>query len=326
MSFFGFDLERLKRWMGLRSWYLKAVLPLTYPLILNIEPTNRCNLACTFCPRAISGRPHADLPWPLFETIAAELGRVGPILRVFLQKDGEPLLHPRIVDMVARLRTVRAARTISIITNGTLLDEALFLRLAEAGLTDVIVSLDAVERSEYRALKGADRFDLVEQNVRTAVALKRQRGLNTPSIKVRMVARQGHEHQVELFRQRWQGQADAVDITPYHTWMGAVRDERCYSGGERYPCALLWYTGVINADGRVSPCCIDYAERGTFARVGPDGFGPIWRGHALERLRRLHVEGRYHDTPVCGPCEYWQIKENLGSWLRRKYRVSAPRA
>lgn len=318
------DLDPFKRWMWLRALYLKWVLPLRFPLILNIEPTNRCNLACSFCPRAISRRPLADLDWSLFEILVEELRREGPILKVFLQKDGEPLVHPRIAEMVRRLAEVRAARRIGIITNGTLLSEDLFTALAEAGLHDLIVSIDAVDPGEYRTLKGVDLYPRVVENVERAIACKRRHGWRFPEIKARMVARRGREDEVAAFRKRWTGKADFVDITPFHTWLGAVPDQRCYGGSARYPCALLWYTGVINADGQASPCCIDYHLQGGLGRVGPGGFAEIWNGPALQRLRRRHVRGEYDRTAICGPCEYWLIKEDLGPWLRRRYGIPEP--
>jgi len=316
------DLDLFKRWMWLRTLYLKWRLPVRYPLILNIEPTNRCNLACAMCPRSISGRPVVDMEWGLFERIVGELKREGPILKVFLQKDGEPLLHPKIANMVESLVDARAAKSISIITNGTLLSEDMFADLAAAGLDDLIVSIDAVEPAGYEKLKGANAYERVVANVDRAIAMKREHNLKKPLIKARMVERRGHAADVEAFRRRWAGKADMVDITPYHTWIGAVGDERCYGRDGRYPCSLLWYTGIVNSDGQVSPCCIDYECRGSLGRVGEGGFKEIWNGKALHELRMKHLKGEFGETAICGNCEYWLIKEDIGAWLRRIYRIS----
>lgn len=316
------DLDRFKRLIWLRRLYLKTVLPLDFPIIMNIEPTNRCNLACTMCPRAESGRPLADLEWGVFERLCDELAVEGPIRRVFLQKDGEPLLHPRLAEMVERLKVKRAANSVAIITNGTLLTSRRFEALAAAGLDDLIISLDAVDPTAYASLKGADRYAEVVGNIEAALAIKRSKGWRKPLIKARMVDRAGHAAEVEAFRRRWEGVADAVDITPYHTWIGAVDDCRTYTVRDRYPCSLLWYTGIVNADGTVSPCCIDYSCRGVLGRLGEGGFKAIWNGAALNRLRRQHLLRRYGETAICGPCDYWLIKEDLGAWLRRKHRLS----
>jgi len=273
------------------------------------------------CPRSFSRRPVKDLDWPLFEKICDEVGKHGPILKVFLQKDGEPLLHPRITEMVAKLRQVNAAKTIGIITNGTLLTENLFRKLAQAGLHDLIVSIDAVNSQDYLSLKGVDRFEQVVQNTRTAIEIKRKNGWKFPQIKARLVARKGREWEVEQFKNEWEKHADMVDITPYHTWMGAVDDQRTYYSSQRYACSLLWYTGVINSDGKVSPCCIDFDQKGVLGEVETHGFSAIWNGKEFDRLRKLHLLENYSETKICGPCEYWMIKENIHRWLKRKYRI-----
>lgn len=314
------DLDRIKRSMWLRELYLKLVLPLSYPLILNIEPTNRCNLSCGFCPRKISRRPETDLDWSLFLSLVAELNREGPILRIFLQKDGEPLLYPRISEMVEILYKAKAAKSIGIITNGTLLTGEKFLELAAAGLDDLIVSIDAVDAEEYRRIKGANLYNSVVKNVIGAMTIKKSLGLKKPLIKARMVERKGQSEKVAEFTNFWKDKCDMVDITPFHTWMGAIEDQRCYNSTERFPCSLLWYTGVINSDGMVSPCCVDYNCDGSLGRLEKDGFKPIWNGPVLQELRNAHLKGRYSDTKICGSCEYWQIKENIGRWLKRKFR------
>lgn len=319
------DLDRFKRWMGLRTLYLKCTLPQKFPAIMNIEPTNRCNLSCQMCPRPVSHRPMSDLDWSLFESLADEMAHHGPILKVFLQKDGEPLMYPRLAEAVAKLREKRSARAVEIITNGTLLTVDRFRDLARAGLDTLIVSIDAVDPETYRTLKGRDTFETVVSQVERCIEEKKRLGGKAPAIKARLVSRRGHEHEVERFTAYWKGKADAVDITPYHTWIGAVKDERSYETRPRYPCSLLWYTGIVNADGQVSPCCIDYDCRGVVGRIGAGGFGAIWNGPEMNALRRRHLLGEYDNTAICGPCEYWLIKEDLGSWLRHKYRVAPDR-
>jgi len=56
--------------------------------------------------------------------------------------------------------------------------------------------------------------------------------------------------------------------------------------------------------------------------VGEGGFKEIWNGKALHDLRMKHLRGEYGKTAICGNCEYWLIKEDIGAWLRRIYRVS----
>ncbi|MBF0406799.1 MAG: radical SAM protein [Candidatus Riflebacteria bacterium] len=319
---FDIDLDKFKRSLGLRELFLKTILPLKYPIILNIEPTNRCNLSCTFCPRKISKRKLADIQWIDFEKIAQEAADNGPIYKIFLQKDGEPLLHPKIVEMVQCLKSLNSARNVTIISNGTLLNGDLFTSLAKAGLNDIIISVDAVDARSYSELKGRDCYHTVKKNLEEAARIKNISGFKGPRIKARMVERKGHEIEKEVFSQIWSGIADSVDITPFHTWMNSVEDQRTYTSSiERYPCSLLWYTGIINADLSVSPCCIDYNCAGVIGSLEHSNFYSVWNGREFNNLRRNHLFSEYSNTRICGSCQYWLIKENLGKWFRRKYRI-----
>lgn len=85
------------------------------PLLVNIEPTHRCNLNCVFCDKA-------DPKSPQMETLAAlhlidELAAMGTLSVCF--DGGEPLMHPGIEQMVRRAKAL--GLRVSMSTNGMLL-------------------------------------------------------------------------------------------------------------------------------------------------------------------------------------------------------------
>lgn len=145
----GFDMLRLIRRGG--------------PAICNVAVTNSCNAKCDFCNFALGKVSRADLRW-----IAAD--RFGSALDILHQRDiryisffgGEPLLHPRLADMI----TMARARGMSpaVITNGWLLPACLD-RLAEAGLKTVYVSIDAPQMADHEANRGLKR---VGERIRSA--------------------------------------------------------------------------------------------------------------------------------------------------------------
>ena len=62
------------------------------------------------------------------------------------------------------------------------------------------------------------------------------------------------KEEINLFREKWQGVADEVQVTGVHSWSGEINglevtDEQSV---ERYPCALLWYMLAINSNGKVA--------------------------------------------------------------------------
>lgn len=106
------------------------------PLLVNIEPTHRCNLACSFCDKA-----RGDGPQMAIGDAAAlldSLARAGTASVCF--DGGEPLTHPGIGALVRRARG--HGMRVAISTNGTLI--ARRLRDLE-GVNVLKVSLDGSE-------------------------------------------------------------------------------------------------------------------------------------------------------------------------------------
>ena len=76
-----------------------------------------------------------------------DLRSFSPTPTVFFGGFGEPLSHPDIVDMVARVKALGAP--VELITNGTLLTQEMSGRLIEAGLDVLWVSLDGATPESY---------------------------------------------------------------------------------------------------------------------------------------------------------------------------------
>ncbi len=141
------------------------------PLVVQVQPTWSCNLRCASC-RYWQGPPSESYELTTDEHLAlldqlAELGAA----RVWFV-DGEPLLRQDLPELVGW--AVKRGLDTAIITNGTLLNEALTGALVDAGLRTVMVSLDgpAPVHDRVRGMKGA--FALALQGVRHAVARRRR--------------------------------------------------------------------------------------------------------------------------------------------------------
>ncbi|WP_368040923.1 radical SAM protein [Acetobacter estunensis] len=125
------------------------------PAALDVSVTDYCNADCDFCGFAKSrmkGKPRHFID-------ADEFIRALPILSrrhiSFVDfQGGEPLLHPRIVDMVAAVR--RHDMKTNLITNGWSLPERA-CELADAGLKALFISIDSDDialHEKNRGLRG----------------------------------------------------------------------------------------------------------------------------------------------------------------------------
>lgn len=151
-----------------------------HPSILHMQVTERCNLACPGCYLADRKGPFAD-PGEIDGRVFAPMASLG--VRFVTITGGEPLLHPELPTICA----AAAGRfdEVQVVCNGVLLTPEMFLRLRDAGVTSVRVSLDGATAEMHDALRGrAGTFDALCANLRGIAALpaSSRRGVETGAI------------------------------------------------------------------------------------------------------------------------------------------------
>jgi MoaA/NifB/PqqE/SkfB family radical SAM enzyme len=133
--------------------FARAMASKHHPILAQIVPIRRCNLACAYCNEfdAVSA------PVPLGEMLRridllADLGTT-----IITISGGEPMLHPDLDEIIRRIRLRGAIATL--ITNGYLLTVERIQRLNRAGLDYMQISIDNVNPDETskKSLKVLDR-------------------------------------------------------------------------------------------------------------------------------------------------------------------------
>jgi cyclic pyranopterin phosphate synthase len=128
---------------------------------LRVSITDRCNLRCIYCtPLAgVTKLEHQDIL--LYEEflhliqVALEIG----ISKVRLT-GGEPLVRKGIIDFCRRLAGLPGLQSLSLTTNGVLLEE--FAKdLYAAGIRRVNISLDTLQRQKFMQITRLDEFDRI---------------------------------------------------------------------------------------------------------------------------------------------------------------------
>src|SRR5258708_66367 len=131
--------HRLTRVVAKAAW---AILDKGHPILAQIVPMRRCNLACAYC----NEYDTTSQPVPLASMLAwldklADLGTA-----MITVSGGEPLMHPELDVMIAHMR--RRGMVASLITNGYYLSPERIRRLNAAGLDYLQISIDNVEPDE----------------------------------------------------------------------------------------------------------------------------------------------------------------------------------
>src|SRR4030043_468838 len=133
---------------------IKGDIAYSGPFYVTVDITRRCNLQC------IGWRFHSpisnkspfeddtvlDIPFDLYKKLCDDLKTMGTNT-IHLTGEGEPLLHPRIFDMISAAKGV--GLHVILFTNGTLLDETRVQSLLDACPDTLRVSLWASSPEEY---------------------------------------------------------------------------------------------------------------------------------------------------------------------------------
>jgi MoaA/NifB/PqqE/SkfB family radical SAM enzyme len=140
---------------------VKGVLSTDHPVLAHIIPIRRCNLTCAYCNEYDDFSP----PVPL-DVMRRRLDRLAELRTTIITlSGGEPLLHPGLDDIIARIRSHGIMA--GMITNGYLLTADRIRRLNQAGLEHMQISIDNVQPDDVskKSLKVLDRkLELLSEN------------------------------------------------------------------------------------------------------------------------------------------------------------------
>ena len=146
---------------------------------VQVEVTTRCQARCRYCPRSVwrDRLIEGDLNPEILDRTLVRLPR-GTL--VHLQGWGEPLLYPGLAGLVRKVRDAGCVPTTT--TNAVALDPDTALRLAEAGLEILGISMtgvDAEHNDRWRC--GTEAVRILETAESVANSLMR-RGLPGPRL------------------------------------------------------------------------------------------------------------------------------------------------
>lgn len=284
-----------------------------FPRYLMYDVNNLCNARCSFCPQSALARSDDFAPqqieWAHFEKTIEEAAAY-PVELVRFTGDGEPLLHPRMTDMVARARAL-GMRKINLTTNGSLLRDRRLEKLLESPPHVLDVSLDAFTAETYARYRIGLDFETTMRNVHEFLRL---RDPARTRVVVSMIHHPELDEEVEAFRRYWQPRADFVAIRRLHSNLGAV-DVPQAPPPPRWPCTHLWQRLVVDFRGHIRFCPIDWRDESFVARVEDMTLREAWHGVMLRTLRRRHLAADYAGCGVCEKCVDWANTPWSEGWV-----------
>ena len=309
---------------------LQDVIPLSTPFVVFVDPASACNFACRFCPTGHrelideTGRYQGVMKMDLFRKVVDDLCEFEQPLKVLrLYKDGEPFLNKHLADMVRLAKASGRVGYVDTTTNGSLMTPARPGPVLEAGLDKINVSVDGMNREQYREFTGYDfDFDAFVGNVKWLYANK-----GACEVVVKIPGDLITEAQRGQFLDTFGDHCDRIFIENFAPcWpefdVEAHTGVKITQGIHQQPvtptdtCPYVFYSISVNSDGLVSACFLDWGRKLVAGDVRRASLKSIWHGDALNALRRQHLEGRRGENPVCSRCGQLThcLPDNIDAW------------
>ena len=320
---------------------LAESVPLSAPFTLYVEPTNKCNFSCSFCPESLdnffelSGGRHT-LSLAEFERIVSQLMDFKVRLKVLnFYMMGEPLINRALPDMIRVARASDVAERIIVTSNGSLLRGTVAKRLVEYPPDFLRISIyGATESAHSKTTKASIGLDVIKANL---AAFMTDRGArNLPYIYVKMID-QGPAANSQ-FLDSFSQLSDEIEIEPAMDWDSSVNVnfsglssdallQTEYFSNRKEVCPSPFYTLVIHADLSVSVCCVDWSKKTTVGSLHEQTLQEIWTGEQLRNFQRLHLGRRAGENDACRNCKFIHtFPDNLDALSLREYDVRVSRA
>ena len=293
-----------------------------FPLHLDIETTNLCNLRCIMCPRtryldrgdrrwSPKGLGHMDQD--LYRSIIDQ-GAAGGAYSVKLNLLGEPLLHPEVVDQVAYAHG--HGLFVMMNTNAMLLDEDMSARLLEAGLDDIFFSIDSPDKQTFEKIRVGARFETVLENMAGFVRIKDRLGKDHVQTRASMVIDvlgRTTETQIQDFRRLMSLMGiEEVGFGPADDHLKDRTEENLALKGD-FVCEQIYQRVFITWDGVITPCCGHYEREYVIGTALETSLKEAWLGRRYGRLRQAHEAGRFQTIPICRRCSVPYLARRAGA-------------
>lgn len=280
---------------------------------LYIEVTTACNLNCHTCIRHSWVSPNAFMSMDIFHRIMDSLPGLPQLERVVFTSFGEPLVHPKIFDMIAAIRDYGLEVTLG--SNGILLSEKVARKLVDLGVDLLMVSIDGVKPEVYEDVRDT-QLDNVLHNLKRFNQIKEEAGTRKPTLGIEFVALKKNKDDLlditDLATEINASQIIVTNVLPYseemnaeklygyepveplktsrwpaksNSWgrWGVIELPRMHFGSEQR-CRFVHNNSiVVGWDGEVAPC---YALSHSYEYYAIDGVKKAVQRHSFGDIKK----------------------------------------
>lgn len=246
------------------SFLTKKAIVWGQPIVFSIEPSAVCQLSC---PECICGqgkliRNCSFIDVSAFEKMINQIKRKSSILNLFFQ--GEPFLHPQIIDLIKIIKNAGLVTVIS--SNAQMIDEKMAINIVLSGLDMLIVSMDGASQDTYEKYRKLGDFNKLQTAMSALNDSKIQLNSNISLIAQCLVTKDT-EPEIEKLK-NWSAENGFTFIIKSMQIYNTENSQNFLPINKKYnryasqnkrakSCIRLWTHILVLTDGRVVPCCMD---------------------------------------------------------------------
>ena len=299
---------------------LGEVVPRNAPFSVQIDLCSLCNMKCEFClhsdTNAIreAGVKYGVLSFDLYKKIIDDMkrawGGTGEVKKLKLFQIGESLLNPQVSEMIRYAKEANVSECIELTTNGTLLNPELNLKLIDAGLDILNISVNGINSQQYldKCAYQMD-FDSFLAQIQHFYENRKQ-----CRVQIKLSDTGFSPSEVETFYQLFENYSDELFTENISSviWQDTNVSEKIdyidrgiYGQDIKYKnvCPFLFTTLNINSQGIAHICSLDWKMEYSIGNLTEESIEEVWHGERLRNFQRIHLLNNRSQIKLCKNCE-----------------------
>jgi pyruvate-formate lyase-activating enzyme len=277
-----------------------------FPMQIDMDTADICNLNCKYCnarnnfPRKITNiKVSNEFVNLLFEEVMKPKGK-DSLFALDLGYLGEPLLFKQQVYNILEKCNIAGLLETYIHTNGQLLTLDIFKELVKLNLTHLFISVDTINSSKYRELRGG-HLEPVMENVLNLLEYKKKENLVFPLVRVAFMNSPETHSEAEEFINFWKDKVDFIDIQTFCDWNTPITSKTI-----PMLCPQPWQRMSLGPIGEMNACCAAITDQYSESqRLGifPDmSIYEAWNSQKAQNLRKGILNRDLSEFPFCEEC------------------------
>ncbi|GGF27549.1 hypothetical protein GCM10011339_14580 [Echinicola rosea] len=252
----------------------------------------------------------------LYQKIIRE--SAGHLSYLHLYFQGEPFLHPALLDLVkyADDRKIFTATS----TNAHFLNEKTVPKILASGLKQLIVSVDGASQGVYQQYRIGGNLERVKAGIKLLISERKAAGKQFPQVIFQFLVTGKNEHELPAIRElstslqvdelqlktaQIYGFEDGSELIPsdlrYSRYLPQQNGKWKLKKPIQNKCWRMWQGAVVTWDGEMVPCCFDKDASHKMGNLAVQDIGQIWQTGRYHAFRKQLLRDR-SQIAICKNC------------------------